>query len=226
MKNVILTGATGMIGSIVLQHCLDSNEIAKVTSIVRRQSGLQHPKLIEIIHSDFLDFSKIKNHFKNQDIAYFCLGVYTGAVPDAKFKEITFEYTKVFADLLKQCSPNVSFLFLSGAGADLTEKSRVSFARYKGMAENHLLSVNFKQLNIFRPGYIYPVNKRKEPNFAYRVFRLLYPFLKNIAGKNSSITSVELGKAMFESGFRMPEKVLLENKDILDFLNSLELFCC
>ncbi len=220
MKNVILTGGTGMIGNIVLQQCLNSDVIAKVTSIVRQSSGIQHPKLLEVIHADFLDFSAIENYFKHQDVAFFCLGVYTGAVSDTKFKEITVDYTKAFADCLKQNSPDISFLFLSGAGADLQEKSKIPFARYKGMAENYLLAKEFKQLTIFRPGYIFPVKKRKEPNFGYRIFRVLYPLLKNVIGRNASIKSTELGQAMFKSGLLSPDKVILENKDILDFLNK------
>lgn len=220
MKNVILTGSTGMIGHIVLQQCLNSDAIAKVTSIVRKSSGIKHPKLLEVIPANFLDFSVIENHFEHQDIAFFCLGVYTGAVPDATFKEITVDYTKAFADCLKQHSPDVSFVFLSGAGADLREKSKIPFAKYKGMAENYLLAKGFRQVTIFRPGYIFPVEKRKEPNFGYRIFRVLYPLLKNVLGRNASIKSTELGQAMFKSGLRSPDKVILENKDILDLLNK------
>jgi uncharacterized protein YbjT (DUF2867 family) len=217
MKNVIITGATGMIGGIVLNHCLQSDEIQTVTSLVRRTTGVIHSKLCEIVCDDFLHYNGLEAHFSNQDIAHFCLGVYTGQVPDALFKEITVDYAQGFADRLKSQSPEAGVCFLSGAGADQSEKSRLSFARYKGMAENYLIEKNFKSLYLFRPGYIYPVEPRQEPNFSYRVSRWLYPLIK-VLGRRYSIKSTELGEAMFIAGIRGAEKMVLENNDILDVL--------
>ncbi len=217
MKNVLIAGATGMIGGIVLQHCLASDAIGRVYSLSRRASGLTHPKLEEIIHKDFSDFSGLESVFQNIDIAQFCIGVYTGAVSDEVFKTITVDYTMSFADALKAHSPQATFCFLSGNGADPTEKSRVSFARYKGMAENHLSALDFDSLYIFRPAYIYPVEKRQEPNLMYRISRGLYPLIK-LFGKNASIKSTELGEAMFKAGMEGASKQVLENRDILEVL--------
>lgn len=213
MKKVIITGATGMIGGIVLNACIASDQIEKVTSLVRRPSGVSHPKLVEIIHKDFLNYEGIEDHFKDQDAAYFCIGVYTGQVADVMFKQITVDIPKAFADTLKAHSPGVKFCFLSGQGADQKEKSRVSFAKYKGMAENHLISKNFEQLTIFRPGYIYPVEKREEPNIAYRIYRRIYPAM-NALFPTLSITSEALGQAMFRAGLKTMDQVVLENEDI------------
>ncbi len=102
--------------------------------------------------------------------------------------------------------------------ARLLEQSRVAFAKYKGMAENYLLSKKFGALHIFRPGYIYPVEKRVEPNLMYRVSRTLYPVLK-LMGKGFSIKSTELGEAMFRVGIDKTDKNILENKDILEVLD-------
>ncbi len=87
MKNVIITGATGMVGGIVLKKCLEDASISKVTSLVRRSSGISDPKLVEVIHQDFSSFKGLEEYFKNQDIAHFCIGAYTGAVPDDIFKK-------------------------------------------------------------------------------------------------------------------------------------------
>ena len=138
MKKVIITGATGMVGSLTLSQCLASSEISKVISLVRRKSDNNHPKLNEIIISNFTDYSSQADLFKNIDIAFFCIGVYTGQVPDNKFKEITVDYAVAFAEALKTNSPTSTLCLLSCAGADRTEKSRVSFAKYKGMAENRI----------------------------------------------------------------------------------------
>ena len=218
MKKVLIAGASGMIGGFVLQHCLNSDQVSSVVSLTRKRSELQHPKLREIVFDKFTGLVSMHDPFRSIDVAYFCIGVYTGAVPDNVFREITVNYTILFADLLKANSPDATMCFLSGAGADRSEKSRVSFAKYKGMAENYLVRKAFKNLYIFRPSYIYPVAKRKEPNLAYRVMRILYPVMK-LMGGHYSIRSDELGKAMFMAGVRGAAKSTMENSDILDFLS-------
>ncbi|PXY02619.1 hypothetical protein DF185_00560 [Marinifilum breve] len=216
MKNIIITGATGMTGGIILKQCLESKEIGKITSFVRKPSGVEHSKLNEVVISDFMDYSKHQDEFKDIDAVYFCIGVYTGAVSDEKFKEITVDYTNRFVDALKEHSPNAKFCFLSGGGADNTEKSRMSFAKYKGMAENYMFA-NLVNAITFRPGYIYPVEKRQEPNFSYKVSRFLYPLIK-LLGRNASIKSTELAYGMFKAGLRGAPKNILENRDILNFI--------
>ncbi len=213
MKKIIITGASGMVGGIILREALNSSKIEKVTSIVRNSSGQKHAKLQEIIHDDFNEYSKLVDHFKNIDAAYFCIGVYTGQVPDDKFKIITVDFAKAFGDTVKQNSPRAILCFLSGQGADLKEKSRMSFARYKGMAENYLMSLDLGGLHIFRPGYIYPVEKREEPNLAYRIYRRLYPILNKIM-PSTAITSEQLAKSMLKAGLNGTEKTILENEDI------------
>ena len=213
MKNVLLTGATGMIGKIILDACLKSDDVHQITSISRKPCGVEHPKLVEVLHPDFSDLSGLEQHFTNQDAAYYCIGVYTGQVPRDKFREITVDYTIAFANMLKEHSPEATVCFLSGQGADRTEKSRMMFAKDKGTAENYLIKKDFKALHIFRPAYIYPIEPREEPNLSYRIFRFLYPVLKNIM-PNSAITSERLGQAMFHAGLYGTELETLENADI------------
>ncbi|MEM1320890.1 MAG: NAD(P)H-binding protein [Bacteroidota bacterium] len=213
MKNVLITGATGMIGGIVLRECLAHSEVGSVTIIVRRSTGQHHPKLTEILHDDFTDYSKIADHFKNVDVAQFCIGVYTGQVPRDQFRVITVDFTAAFADMLKQHSPQATFCFLSGQGADQTESSRLMFAKDKGIAENALLRQAFGATYIFRPAYIYPVTPRKEPSFTYRLMRSLYPLLKAIYPQGA-ISSERLAKAMFKAGLYGADKTILENEDI------------
>jgi len=213
VKKVIIAGASGMVGGIILRSCLEDPSVEKIHSIVRRPSAVTHPKLKEIVHTDFSDFSTIKDDFKNQDAAFFCIGAYTGQVSDDLFKKITVDFVKAFADTVKENSLMVRFCLLSGQGADQSEKSSIAFARYKGMAENYLMTKAFNGLHIFRPAYIYPVTKRKEPNFSYRLFRKLYPLMKNLFPK-WVITSEQLAKAMFKAGLHGTEKTILENEDI------------
>ena len=214
MKNVIITGITGMIGGLVLDNCLKRDDVNNITTITRRKTGINHPKLIEVIHDDFLDYSKIKEQMRNQDVCIYCLGVYSGQVSEKKFKMITVDYTKAFGEALKLNNEKTTFCFLSGQGADPKEKSRIMFARDKGTAENMVLNLGFEKTYIIRPGYIYPNTPRKEPNFSYRLMRLLYkPILSKIY-PNIGISSEDLAEAMVEIGLNGGKKIIYENKDI------------
>lgn len=213
MKKVLITGATGMIGNLVLKHCLEDKTITEVISFSRRSAGINQGKLTEVLVKDFTDLSSFEVYFSNVDIVYYCLGIYTGAVPQDEFKVITYDYTVEFGELLKKNSPHARFCFLSGAGADRKEKSRMIFAKSKGMAENYLFR-HFQKAHSFRPGYIYPVEKRKEPNFSYIISRKLYPVFK-LFGNNFSIKSTELAKAIFKVGLNGSDKEILENRDIV-----------
>ena len=213
MKNVIITGSSGMIGGMVLQKCLESNDVKKITSIVRKTSGISHPKLNEIIHDNFLDYTAISSQFQNQDIAFYCIGVYTGAVPRDKFKEITVDYTEAFAKTLRSESVKTTFCFLSGQGADQTEKSRMMFAKDKGIAENILQKLNFDRFYTFRPGYIYPSMPRVEPNLTYKIMKAIYKPISFIY-PNIGISSEQLSSAMIKVGWAGYHKTILENKDI------------
>ncbi len=213
MKNIIIAGASGMVGGIVQRACLQSDSVKNITSIVRKPSGIQHAKLTKIVHKDFSNYASIATAFKDKDAAFFCIGAYTGQVKDELFKKITVDFSNAFGDAVKENSPHAKFCLLSGAGADQKEKSRISFAKYKGMAENHLIKLNFEHLYIFRPGYIYPVEKRTEPNLSYRIFRSLYPLMKTIYS-SGVITSEQLAQAMFKAGMNGTEKMILENQDI------------
>jgi uncharacterized protein YbjT (DUF2867 family) len=215
-KRVLLNGATGMVGGSALRLCLDDPAVSKVKVLGRRSVGLEHDKLREVLHEDFQDYTSVLEHFKDHDVALFCLGVYTGAVPDEEFRRITVDYTDAFARALFQQSPEAAFCFLSGRGADQTEKSRIAFSRYKGEAENLLLGVGFPRVHIFRPGYIYPVSPRDEPNLMYRVSRALYPVLRRIYS-NMGISSEDLAQAMVRVGVHGAgdhESPILENRDI------------
>ncbi len=217
MKNILMTGATGMIGSKILDLCINHPTIKSVTSLVRKASGKEHFKLKEIIISDFMNFDNLQDEFEEQDVAFFCLGVYTGQVSKEKFTEITVGYTKSFCDRLIKHSPEARICFLSGQGADQTEKSKLMFARDKGIAENYILNSGFRSAHLFRPAYIYPVELRKESNFLYSVFRSLYPILKFLFPK-AAIKSTELAESMFKVGLDGQAMEVLENEDIKEIL--------
>jgi uncharacterized protein YbjT (DUF2867 family) len=215
LKNVIITGSSGMIGGLVLAGCLNRPDVGRVTTIVRKPSGIRHDKLVEVIHQDFLDYSDIEEKYlSGQDVCFFCIGVYTGQVPADEFRHITVDYTRAFAEALKRASPDATFCFLSGQGADPAEKSRILFAREKGIAENILLRLGFPRTYIFRPGYIYPVTPRREPNLMYRILRALYKPMSALF-PHIGVPSAKLAGKMVEVGLQGGDRTIYEHRDIL-----------
>ena len=132
---LVIVGATGMVGGYALRYALDHAAVGSVTSVGRRKLGISHPKLKELLHKNFADCSALADALSGQDAAVYCLGTYTGSVSDAELRAITTDYTIEFARVLRSSSPNAAFSFLSGNGADPTGRSRLAFARYKGQAE-------------------------------------------------------------------------------------------
>jgi uncharacterized protein YbjT (DUF2867 family) len=215
-KRLVIVGATGMVGGYALRYALDHPAVGQVTSIGRRKLGLSHPKLREVLHPDFADCSALAEALSGQDAAIFCLGTYTGSVPEAELRKITIDYTVEFARVLKGSAPNAAFSFLSGNGADPTGRSRMAFARYKGEAEKALLADGFPRVYIFRPAYIYPVEPRQEPNFNYRLLRAIYPAFR-LLFPNLVIPADDLARAMIDVAVRETRETggwVFENRDI------------
>src|ERR1700688_2783393 len=216
MKRVAIVGASGMVGGYALRYLLEDPAVGAVTSIGRRNLGGSHPKLTEILHPDFADCSPLADALTGHEAAVFCLGTYTGAVPDAELHRITVDCTVEFARVLRASSPNATFAFLSRSGADPTGRSRMAFARYKGEAEKALSAAGFPHVDIFRPAYIYPVQRRREPSFSYRLLRAIYPAFR-ILFPNQVIRADDLARTMADAAVRgigEGRTLVLENRDI------------
>jgi len=217
-----IVGATGMVGGYALRYALEHPAVSHVTAIGRRKLGIAHPKLEEVVHRDFADCSALAEPLSGQDAAVYCIGAYTGAVPDAVLRKITVDYTIEFARVLRGSSPDAAFSFLSGGGADPTGQSRIAYARFKGEAEQALLAVGFPCVYIFRPAYIFSVEPRKEPNFSYRLLRGIYPVFR-VLFPNQVIRADDLAHAMVDVTVRGRGEhggVVLENRDIRAMVNA------
>jgi uncharacterized protein YbjT (DUF2867 family) len=214
MKNILITGASGMIGGLVLRECLERPDIGRVTSLVRKSSGMAHPKLKEVVVRDFQDTAAYADELKDQHVCFYCIGVYTGALPPAEFRKVMTERPAAFATALKRSSPDTTFCLLSGDGADRTEKSRFMFARDRGAAERIISELGFPRFHAFRPGYIYPVEKRVEPNLSYRVFRILWKPLLSWMTPGMGLTSHQLAHALVKVGMGQEASEIVDNNGI------------
>lgn len=213
---VLLFGATGMVGKGVLLECLDDPRITSILALVRSPTGVSHPKLEEMVHRDFFDYSGIEEKLKGVDACFFCLGISSAGMKEAEYHRWTFELTAAAADVLARLNPGMTFCFVSGTGTDSSENGRIMWARVKGKAENHLLRLPFRTY-LFRPGYIQPMRGIVSRTRIYRVFYAilapLYPILSRLFPRYVTTTE-RIGRAMIRAALSDSEKQLLENADI------------
>jgi uncharacterized protein YbjT (DUF2867 family) len=216
--NVILFGATGMVGQGVLRECLLDPGVHQILSIVRTPSGQQHPKLRELVHTNFFDYSAIEPQLTGYDACLFSLGVSSAGMDEAKFTRLTYDLTLAAAATLARLNPNMAFLYISGAGTDSTERGRIMWARVKGKTENALLQLPFRAAYMFRPGFIQPLHgirsKTKLYQALYTALTPLLPLLKS-AFPRSITTTEELGRAMLNVARNGYPKPILETADII-----------
>lgn len=197
--NVIIFGATGMVGQGVLRACLLDDRVTGVLAVGRNPLGMDHPKIREVIHHDFADFGAIGADLAGFDACFFCLGVTSAGVSKDDYFRITCTYTLAAARALAARSPGLTFVYVSGEGTDSTERGRSVWARVKGRTENELLAMDGIHAYMFRPGYIRPMHgaTSRTPwyRWMYRGTSWLYPALRRLIPKHVTTTDA-LGRAM------------------------------
>ncbi len=206
-----------MVGQGVLRECLLDPGVQQVLSIVRTPSGQPHPKLLELVHTNFFDYSAIESQLTGYDACLFSLGVSSAGMDEAKYTRLTYDLTLATATTLAKLNPNMTFLYVSGAGTDSTEHGRSMWARVKGKTENDLLKLPFRAAYMFRPGAIQPMHgirsKTKLYQTLYTVLNPILPLLKAAFPKYITTTE-QLGRAMLRVAKQGYPRPILETKDI------------
>lgn len=211
----IITGATGMVGEGVLIEALAHPDVEKVLVINRKPCGVAHPKLTEILHTNFHDLSPVADHLAGYNACFFCLGVSSVGMKKDVYYSLTYTLTMHMAEILSKQNSDMTFCYVSGAGTDSSEKGRLSWARVKGKTENDLMKLPFKKVYAFRPGFMLPEKGAKNAHGYYAVFRILYPGLRALfPGFVSTLKVVATG--MINSVLKGYEKPVLEVKDIVE----------
>lgn len=212
--SVIITGVTGMVGEGVLYEALQSTEIERVLVLSRKSCGMKHPKMKELLHADFYDLSTIEQELKGYDACFFCLGISSVGVPKETYYQTTYTLTMSFAKTLCNVQDNMTFIYVSGAGTDSTEKGRSAWARVKGKTENDLMKLPFKQVFAFRPGLIKPTPKLQFTHSFYSYIGWLFPIGRFLYPKGFC-TMTELAKAMIAVSQNGYNKTVVDGNDII-----------
>jgi uncharacterized protein YbjT (DUF2867 family) len=217
--NVILFGATGMVGQGVLRECLLDPEVESVLAIGRSAIEQQHEKLHEIVLKTLTDLSSVENRLSGYDACFFCLGVSSAGMSEDDYRRVTYDLSLSVAATLARLNPAMTFIYVSGAGTDSSEHGRMMWARIKGKTENALLAMPFKAAYMFRPGYIQPMHgvrtKTKWYGTAYAIMAPLYPLLRRLFPRYVTTTE-QLGRAMISVAKTSATKRVLESNDIND----------
>jgi len=214
---VLIFGATGMVGQGVRRECLLDPEIDAVQTIGRAATGVQHAKLREILRPDLFQYVDVESQLAGFDACFFCLGVSSVGMPEAQYERLTYTLTLAAAETLSRLNPQMTFVYVSGAGTDSTEKGNLAWARVKGRTENAILRLPFKAAYMFRPGVIQPMHGERAKVTAIRVgyalTKPLLPLLRRLFPRYI-LTTEDMGKAMINVAKRGASKPILESWDI------------
>jgi len=214
---VLIYGATGMVGQGVLRECLRASDVELVQTVGRRETGIQHPKLREKVLADLADSRTIEPDLTGFDACYFCLGVSSVGMSEADYTRVTYDLTIGIATTLARLNPQMTFVYVSGAGTDSSERGRTMWARVKGRTENALQRLPFRAVYLFRPGAIEPLDgirsKTRMYHMLYLMMKPLWPLLRVVLG-DRLVTTADIGQAMLAVTTHGAPKAALEPRDL------------
>jgi len=218
VKTALLFGASGLVGSHVLNQLISNNNYSKIKLFVRSSIDISDPK-IEIIQTDFNNLENYKKDIKGDD-CFFCIGTTKKNSPDKnEYKRVELEVPKQVAQIAKSNSVN-SFVFISSGYAD--PKSSGDYLKFKGEVEEELKRLNFQKLGIMRPSFL--LGDRKEKRIGEKigifVFKLLSPLFLGPLKKMKPIHSATVAKAMITITQNKVSKTIFESDEIADLSSS------
>ena len=214
---VLLFGASGMVGQGVLRECLLDSNVDRVFTVVRKSTGRKHENVTELVQPDLATLGSLESQLKGFDACFFCAGVSALGMSEEEYTRVTYDLTLGVARTLLRTSPDLTFVYVSGAGTDSSEKGRMMWARVKGRTENALLSLPFRAAYMFRPGAIMPLHGIRSStrwyNIAYAAIRPIYPLLRRVA-PTLITTTEQLGRTMLAVARKGYATHVLEMADI------------
>ena len=214
---VLLFGGTGMVGQGVLRECLLDPDVALVQTVGRSATGAQHAKLREVVHKDMSRYDEIEAQLAGFDACFFCLGISSVGMEEAEYTRITYDMTMAAAETLSRLNPGMTFIYVSGASTDSSERGRLMWARVKGRTENALQRLPFKAAYAFRPGIIQPLHGVRSKTPVYQAFYVAAKPILSLAHwllPSVVLTTEEIGRAMLVAAKRGAPTAILESRDI------------
>lgn len=205
-----------MVGQGVLRECLLDPGVERVLSIGRNATGQQHAKLRDLVHKDLFDYSMIEAELSGYDACFFCLGVSSAGMKEDAYRRVTYDLTLAAAGTLAKLNPAMTFIYVSGASTDSTERGSSMWARVKGKTENDILKLPFQAAYMFRPAVIEPLHGIKSRTWFVRVAYVgakpLLAWLRRFP--KFATTTEQIGRAMLKVARDGYSTRVLESVDI------------
>lgn len=217
VMKVILFGSTGMIGQGALRECLLDPHVTEVLAVVRKPTGQTHSKLRELIHADFTNYGDVAPQLTGYDACFFCLGTSSAGMNESAYRRITYDFTMAAARTVLERNPDLTFVYISGEGADSTEQGRVMWARVRGQLENDLFKLPYKNTYVIRPAVIRPMHgieaRQRWTRLLYKATAPILPMLGKLAP--AYVTDTErLGRTMLRVAAHGAPKRVLSTTDV------------
>ena len=214
MKIALLFGASGLVGSHLLNQLISNNNYSKIKLFVRSAIDLNDPK-IEIIQTDFNNLENHREDIKGDD-CFFCIGTTKKNSPDKnEYKRVELEVPKQIAQIAKSNFVN-SFIFVSSGYAD--PKSSGDYLKFKGEVEEELKKLNFPKLGVMRPSFL--LGDRKEKRVGEKIgifiFKLISPLLLGPLKKMKPIHSEIVARSMIKVANEDLQKNTFESNEIME----------
>ncbi|MNL14010.1 Semialdehyde dehydrogenase, NAD binding domain [compost metagenome] len=212
----IITGATGLIGSNLLDRLLDHPDFTKVTAIVRIEIPKQHPKFQQLV----VDFDHLENHQQHikADVVFCALGTTKSKTPDEnQYRKVDYQYPLDIAFIAQQNGAS-QYHLVSAMGANV--KSSIFYSRLKGEVERDLKTIPFKAVHIYRPSLLDGNRKesRTAEGFMIGLMRLLNPLLIGPLKKYRSIRIEKVASAMLKQSLKQHSGIFTYNSDEIEKL--------
>ena len=214
MKTALLFGASGLVGSHLLNQLIKDTNYSKIKLFVRSVTEIIDPK-VEIIKTDFNNLQNHKEDVKGDD-CFFCIGTTKQNSPDKdEYRRVELDIPEEIAKIAKSNLVN-SFIFVSAIYAN--PNSSGDYVRFKGLVEEELKRLNFPKLALMRPSFL--MGDRKEKRVGEKigifVFKLLSPLLLGPIKKMRPIHSETVAKAMIKAANENLEKNIFESNEITE----------
>jgi uncharacterized protein YbjT (DUF2867 family) len=208
-----------MIGQSVLREAILDAQVTEIVVVGRRPAQLPVAdpmgKVKQEVVADPGTLEPIRAALDGADACFWCLGISAAGLSEAEYRRITRDIAVSAATSLAAWNPAMTFVFVSGTGADSTERSRVMWARVKGEAENAVLALPFRRAYAVRPAFIQPMHGSVSRTRLYRAFYAisgpLFPVLRLLAPAHVTTTE-QLAKAMLAVVRQAPAQRVLEQR--------------
>ena len=212
--NVLIYGATGMVGQGVLSEALGDERVKRVQIVGRSSAGVSHPKLDEVLLADLLDPTPLEPRLAGFDACFFCLRASAAGLDEASYRRINHDIPLAHAQLLARLNPTMCFIYVSGAG---TGSASAMWARVKRSTEQALLALPFRAAYMLRPGVIQPLHGARSKTALYHAFYTVAGPLLTLARRlfpNQVVSTEEVGLAMLKLAQYGAPAPILEPADI------------